>query len=63
MDTTITITVVVKGSADRAAQEVVARMNAWFCEDTNREPMPGHGYEDGSLLYWRQGTARDPQPF
>jgi len=50
MDTTIQVTLVVKGTPDRAAQEVVARLNTWFLEDVNN-PAP---YEAGSLLYWSQ---------
>lgn len=54
MDTTITVTLVVKGNERRAAQEVSARLNAWFLEDS--WPSKGEApFKDGSLLYWRQG--------
>lgn len=55
--TTIQVTLLVKGDPDRAAQEVVARLNPWFLEDPRDAPYP-----EGSLLHWRQTTIATHNP-
>ena len=54
MDTTLTVTVVIKGDRHAAINALTERLNIWFLEDV-QTPAP---YPTGSLLYWHGEDVR-----
>ena len=56
MDTTLKITVVVKGDPQTARRAVALHMNDWLHSDIGPAP-----YEDGSLLWWGYHKDEDDQ--